>query len=79
MIMKFNLSQNEQFQEITKKRWKRIAVCTFGIAILWCSIDFLRGNLSFNLWDDLICLGLGILTERIIPWGKSAETEVKTK
>lgn len=65
--------RQKAFNELGKSRIKRIAVCTFGIAAVWCLADSLSGSLSVNLWHDLLCLGLGILTERLIPWGTENE------
>lgn len=71
--MKFlKIWRNVFFFETGRKRITRIIVCTFIIALIWIFADLLNGNLSFNPLHDLICLGLGVIGERIIPWGKSA-------
>lgn len=65
--------RNRFFQEVGKHRMKRILVCSFGIAMVWLLADFISGNLSVNLWHDLACLLLGIVLERILPWGKQSD------
>lgn len=65
------LIRNQSFQEMGKKRVHRILACSLFIAIVWCFADFLSGNLKPNFRDDLICLGFGIVVERLIPWGKT--------
>ncbi|EOO44233.1 hypothetical protein CN553_12650 [Bacillus cereus] len=62
--------RNEFFKEMGSSRLKRVLFCTFFIANIWCFADLLSGSLSINLWHDLICLVLGIVSERLIPWGK---------
>lgn len=67
--------RQKAFNELGKSRIKRIAVCSLAIAAVWCLADFLSGSLSVNLWHDLLCLGLGVLTERLIPWGDATHTD----
>ena len=66
--------RNLVFEDMGKSRIKRIFMCAFVIASIWTFADIVRGNLSFNLWHDLICLGMGVVAERLIPWGKTAES-----
>ena len=63
--------RNAFFLELGKKRFTRIVVCTLVIATVWNFADTLSGSLAFNLWHDLICLCLGILAERLLPWNKT--------
>lgn len=63
--------RNVFFKEVSKNRLLRILFCSFVIAILWCFTDWLGGIYEPKLRDDLICLVLGIISERLIPWGKS--------
>ncbi|WP_168898357.1 hypothetical protein [Bacillus sp. ISTL8] len=62
--------RNEYFKELGKKRWKRALFCAFIIACIWSFADFLSGSLAPNLWHDLLCLVLGVIAERLLPWGK---------
>lgn len=61
------------FKQVGKSRIKRIVVCSFGIAMMWILADLISGNLSVNLWHDLLCLFLGIALERLLPWGKQPD------
>lgn len=63
--------RNLFFAEIGKKRFNRILFCGFVIAVIWCFADFRSGSLGVNPMDDFICLGLGVVAERLIPWGKT--------
>jgi hypothetical protein len=64
--------RNELFRKIGKKRWKRILIVSLFISLVWCGVDyFVYNNLSVNYKHDIICLFLGVVGERIIPWGKS--------
>lgn len=62
--------RKEFFKEIGKNRFMRILFCSFTIAILWSFTDWIGGIYEPKLRDDLICLVLGIISERLIPWGK---------
>lgn len=62
--------RNYFFSEIGKKRLLRILFCSLVIALIWCFADWISGNLKPNLWHDLICFCLGVIAERLIPWGK---------
>lgn len=62
--------RSEFFKEFGKKRYMRILFCSFTIAILWSFTDWLGGIYEPKLRDDAICLLLGIISERLIPWGK---------
>lgn len=62
--------RNATFFHLGQSRMKRIAVCSLGVAAVWCFADMLSGNLAVNLWHDVLCLAFGIVLERIIPWGK---------
>ena len=72
--MKFlNTLRNERnlfFAALGMRRFNRILFCGFVIALVWCFADFRSGNLKVNFIDDIICLGMGIIAERMIPWGK---------
>lgn len=64
--------RNEFFKSLGEKRFKRILVVTFFIALVWSGVDyFVYDNLTFNIKHDIICLLLGTLGERLIPWGKT--------
>lgn len=65
--------RSQVFQEIGKKRVLRILVLSLFIALVWCFADLLSGSLTVNYWHDVICLGFGIIIERLIPWGKSKQ------
>lgn len=65
--------RNRFFQEVGKHRIKRILVCSFAIAMVWLLADYVSGNLGVNLWHDIACLLLGIVLERILPWGKQSD------
>lgn len=62
--------RNAFYTEVGKKRWKRVVFCTLVIAIIWDFADWLSGSYQLNLWHDFICLGLGIISERFVSWGK---------
>lgn len=64
--------RSELFAEIGKSRIKRIAACTLAIGAVWCFADVLNGGLTVNLWHDLLCIALGVIAERLLPWGKTA-------
>ena len=61
------------FLEVGKNRGTRILLCSFIIANVWIIADIMSGNVDNDLIDNLICLGLGVVAERIVPWGKSTE------
>lgn len=58
------------FAGLEARRLNRILFCGFVIAVIWCFADFRSGTISINPVDDFICLVLGIIAERLIPWGK---------
>jgi len=63
--------RNEFIKVASEKRWKRIAVIAFGLAIYWCFIEWITiGQLKPNYWHDVICIGIAIVVERCLPWGK---------
>lgn len=62
--------RNLFFAVIGTKRFNRILFCGFIIACVWCFADFRSGNLQANYVDDIICFGMGVIAERLIPWGK---------
>lgn len=62
--------RNEVFKEFGKNRIIRILFCSFIVSILWSFTDWVGGIYEPKLRDDLICLVLGIISERLIPWGK---------
>lgn len=64
--------RNAFFEEAGKKRITRILVCSFVLALIWTFADLKSGVFSVNPLDDLICLLLGIMSERLIPWGKAS-------
>lgn len=66
--------RNESFKELGKSRIKRITMCGFVIASIWCFADYMSGSLGLKLRDDFICLVLAILAERCIPWGKEQQS-----
>jgi hypothetical protein len=69
--------RNEMFNKIGEKRWKRILIVSLFIGLVWCAVDyFAYNNLTVNYKHDIICLLLGVLGERIIPWGKSNKVTV---
>lgn len=58
------------FEYLGTKRYLRILFIAWVIAAIWIFADWRSGSLTVNLWDDLICLLLAIVAERLIPWGK---------
>ena len=63
--------RNEFLRLTGEKRWKRVIVITFALAIYWCFIEWLTiGYLKPNYWHDIICLGIAIVVERCSTWGK---------
>jgi hypothetical protein len=70
--------RNLFFAALGMRRFNRILACTFVIACIWCFADFRSGNLKANYIDDIICLGLGVIAERLIPWGKPPTIEAVT-
>lgn len=64
--------RNLFFKEMGKKRVYRILTCSFVIALIWCFADVVSGSFEPNLFHDFICLCLGIIAERLIPWGKNS-------
>lgn len=62
--------RNLFFAALSMRRFNRILFCGFVIALVWCFADFRSGNLKANYIDDIICFGMGIIAERLIPWGK---------
>lgn len=63
--------RNEFFEMAGKSRFKRIAIISLFIALIWIGVDyFVYDNLTMNLKHDLIVLMLGIVVERLLPWGK---------
>lgn len=55
-------------EELAKSRIHRILLCSLAIGLAWVTVDYFTGNLEVNLVHDAICLGLGIVAERIVPW-----------
>lgn len=51
---------------IMKSWWNRFLTVTFAIASVWCLADYLKGELTFNWKDDLVCLAVGLLAERVV-------------
>lgn len=70
--------RNLFFIGLGTKRVNRILFCGFVIAVIWCFADFRSGSLTVNYIDDIICLGMGIVVERLIPWGKPQIVEAAT-
>jgi hypothetical protein len=69
--------RNEIFKTLGEKRWKRILIVSFFIGLVWCAVDyFVYNNLTVNYKHDIICLLLGGLGERIIPWGKTNKVTI---
>lgn len=66
--------RNSLFEQLGKKRWKRVLTIAFIIATIWIFADWVSGNLQPNLWHDALCLAFAIVVERMLPWGKPQQT-----
>lgn len=66
-------ARNQFFEHFGQQRWTRIVVCVFVIASIWNISDLLSGKFTFNFSHEIIALVLGIVAERLIPWGKTEE------
>lgn len=77
IINTLRLFRNEFFKEIGNKRWKRILTVSFVISCIWILADLISGNYDPNFWHDLICLGLGVIGERFVTWGKVTNREIE--
>ena len=65
------------YREVGKTRLGRIAMCTFIIGLIWIMADTISGSLSVNPYHDILCLGMGIVAERLIPWGKEDDIKIR--
>lgn len=63
--------RNTFFNELSKRRLSRIVMCLWVIGLVWIFADIQSGNFNNSFKDNLICLVLGIIAERLIPWGKT--------
>lgn len=68
--------RNLFFAALGMRRLNRILFCSFIFSAVWCLADFRSGNLKANLIDDIICIAMGIIAERLIPWGKPPTIEL---
>lgn len=75
LLNKLRYERTLFFTVLGMRRCYRIMFCSFIIALVWCFADFRSGNLEANYINDIICLGMGILVERLIPWGKPQNIE----
>lgn len=62
--------RNAFFEATGNQRWKRVALIALFVATIWCFADWMSGSLQINLMHDFICLGMAIVIERLLPWGK---------
>ena len=65
--------RNQLLSILGKYRITRIITCSFVIAMIWCFADVISGSYDPNPMHDLICIGLGVLSERFLIWGKSID------
>ena len=73
---KLRYERNLFFAALGMRRLNRILSCIFIISLVWCFADLRTGNLKANLIDDIICIAMGIIAERLIPWGKPPTIEL---
>ena len=71
---RLRMIRNSLFEQLGKKRWKRVLAIAFTIATIWIFADWVSGNLQPNLWHDALCLVFAIVVERLLPWGKPQQT-----
>lgn len=72
---KLRYERNLFFAALGMRRLNRILFCIFIISLVWCFADLRTGNLKANFIDDIICIAMGIIAERLIPWGKPPTVE----
>lgn len=63
--------RNQFFMNMGKYRITRILTYSFVIAMIWSFADIISGSYEAYFVHDLMCLGFGVIAERITPWGKN--------
>lgn len=65
------------YREAGSTRLGRIAMCTFVIGLVWIIADAISGSLSANPYHNALCLMMGVVAERLLPWGKEDDVKIR--